>query len=232
MIRNEYYLKARLMPTVLTMIPLVVLYLYIVAPLIDPVLKPVWNLLPVFTGVSINVAVMFLLVLLNRFLSKAIFQRLFYQDDLKMPTTDFLLPNNPALDNISRERYYSFILTDFGIDMKKSLKALKSENDKRIMIARVVGQIREMMRDNKMILQHNIEYGFFRNLLGGCVVASIISVSLLIIALVIENRTLLITSIVTFVIYILPIVFSKLIVKIHGANYAKVLFEQYGVKTR
>ena len=57
------------------------------------------------------------------------------------------------------------------------------------MIARVVGQIREMMRDNKMILQHNIEYGFFRNLLGGCVVASIISVALLIIALVIENRT-------------------------------------------
>ena len=83
MIRNEYYLKARLMPTVLTMIPLVVLYLYIVAPLIDPVLNPVWDLLPVFTGVSINVAVMFLLVLLNRFLSKAIFQRLFYQDDLK-----------------------------------------------------------------------------------------------------------------------------------------------------
>ena len=108
------------------------------------------------------------------------------------------------------------------------MKALKTEIEKRTMIARVVGQIREKLRGNKMILQHNIEYGFFRNLLGGCVVAPITCIVLAVFARIENNSSMFITACILFAIYILPIVFSKTIVKTHGLNYAKVLFEQYG----
>lgn len=225
---NEYFLKARLIPTALTMIPLVVLYIYQISPILDPILNPVWGLLPVFTGVATNVCVMFLLVLLNRFISKFVFQRLFYQDDLKMPTTEYLMPNCSLLDNSSRNRYYALILRDFGIDMPKELETLATETEQRTMIARVVGQIRNMLRDNIMLHQHNIEYGFFRNLIGGCVIALFVSIILVIISIAQHNEILTISSVVMAVVYILPILFSKMLIKYHGKNYASVLFEQYG----
>ena len=225
---SEYYLKARLMPTVITMIPMVTLYIRLINPLVGEVLEPVWDILPLLTGVSINVALMFLLVSINRFFSKIIFQKIFYQDDLKMPTTDYLLPDNKDLDKASRNRYYDLILKDFGIEMKKDLKSLKTEQERRIMIARVVGQIRELLRNNKMLLQHNIEYGFFRNLVGGSVLACVFSIALIIASFLQCNEMMKVTSIIMLVVYLLPIVFSKPLIKYHGRNYANVLFDQYG----
>lgn len=227
-VMNNYYLKARLYPTILTMIPLVVLYIYYLSPSVDTVLSPVWDLLPIFTGVAINVCLMFLLVLLNRFVSKAVFQKLFYQDDLKMPTTDYLMPDHPLLDNSSRKRYYQYIMIDFNVDMSKELKKLETETQKRTMITRIVGQIRTKLRGNKMLLQHNIEYGFFRNLVGGCLIALLTSIALLIISICEHNCSIKLTSIVMIVFYLLPIIFSKQIITFHGKNYASVLYEQYG----
>lgn len=224
---NEYYLKARLMPTILTIIPLITFYEYVISPLIATALAPVWNLLPVLTDISINVALMFMLVSLNRFLSKIIFQRLFYQDDLKMPSTNYLLPDNKDLDKASRNRYYDLISQDFNIDIRKDLKSLKTENDKRIMIARIVGQIRQLLRENKMLLQHNIEYGFFRNLIGGSVLAVFFSIVLIVISYVFEGEFMKVPAFLMFALYLLPIVFSKFIIEYHGRNYATVLFDQY-----
>lgn len=227
-IMNDYYLKARLYPTILTMIPLVVLYIYYLSPSVDAVLSPVWDLLPIFTGVAINVCLMFLLVLLNRFISKAVFQKLFYQDDLKMPTTDYLMPDHPLLDNSSRKRYYQYIKIDFNVDMAKELKKLETETQKRVMIARIVGQIRTKLRGNKMLLQHNIEYGFFRNFVGGSLISLLTSIVLLIVSICSNNYSIMITSAIMIVVYLLPIIFSKQLITIHGKNYASVLFEQYG----
>ena len=112
--------------------------------------------------------------------------------------------------------------------MKKDLKSLKTEQERRIMIARVVGQIRELLRNNKMLLQHNIEYGFFRNLVGGSVLACVFSIALIIASFLQFNEMMKVTSIIMLVVYLLPIVFSKPLIKYHGRNYANVLFDQYG----
>ena len=40
------------MPAMLTMIPLVVLYVYMISPLVDEVFMVVWNRLPLITGIS------------------------------------------------------------------------------------------------------------------------------------------------------------------------------------
>jgi len=225
--KNEYYYKARLIPTVLTMIPLVVLYVYVISPMVDKVLKPVWHLLPLLAGISINVAVMFLLVLLNRFVSKKVFQNIIYQDELYMPTTNYLMPDDNSLDKVTRNRYYDIILRDFNIDLKRNLRTLKGEKEKRIMITKVVALIRKMLVGNQMLLQHNIEYGFWRNLLGGCVLAVIESIVLFVFAEINTNHAMIATSVILFCVYLLPILFSKTLVKTHGQNYAKILFEQY-----
>ena len=229
---SEYYLKARLMPAMLTMIPLVVLYVYMISPLVDEVFMVVWNRLPLITGISLNMAILFFLVLLNRFVSKKVFQNLFYQDELYMPSTNMLMPDDGTLEKITKNRYYSLIWADFGIDLKTDLAKLTSEEEKRKMIIKVVALIRAKLVSNRMLLRHNIEYGFLRNFLGGSILATIVSVFLSIAAILNNNEPVFTAGIVLFIVYFLPIVFSKLIVKTHGGNYANILFEQYEAMNR
>ncbi len=84
-----------------------------------------------------------------------------------------------------------------------------------------------MLIGNHMLLQHNIEYGFWRNLLGGCVLAAIESIVLFVFAEINSNHAMIATSVILFCVYLLPILLSKTLVKTHGQNYAKILFEQY-----
>ena len=79
-----------------------------------------------------------------------------------------------------------------------------------------------------MIYRHNMEYGFFRNLIGGCVPAFIISLIMIFLFKFVQlNTTMLWISVGLFVIYIFPIIFSRTILNKFGRYYAKILFEQY-----
>lgn len=225
--KGEYTTKARVFPTVLTMIPFVVLYIWVLAPLINPTLEPVWDYLPVVAGVSVHAVLLYAFMQLNRFLSKAIFQNWLFKGDLHMPSTDMLLPGNQSLDVQTRERYFMLIQQDFDIDMKKSLSKLKTENEKRVMITRVVGRIRPLLRDNAMLQQHNREFGFIRNLEGGAVGAFVISVVLIIIAVCQHDCSLMWTAILLAFIYLVLLVLAKVLITQYGKNYANVLFEQY-----
>lgn len=151
---SEYYLKARLMPAMLTMFPLVVLYVYMISPLVDEMFMVVWSRFSLITGISLNMAILFFLVLLNRFVSKRVFRNLFYKDELYMQSTNMLMPNDGTLEKITKNRYYSLILVDFGIDLQTDLKKLASEEEKRKMIIKVVGLIRVKLFSNRMKLRN------------------------------------------------------------------------------
>lgn len=229
---DKYILQARFAPALITMIPILIFYVYYFNPIFAPILSSVTPLLPVVAGISISSALLFGVMQLNRLLSKLIFQRWLYQDEQNMPTTDYLLPNNPIIDKVSKERYYDLIKTDFNIDMRGSFQQLTSEVDQRKMIVRVVGQIRKKLDGNTMLLQHNIEYGFFRNLCGGAVLAILFMFANIVISIVATDYSKTTAFVVLMLIYLIPIVFSRAWLKYLGKNYADVLFNQYGALER
>lgn len=226
---DKYTLEARFAPALITMIPILIFYVYYFSPIILCAITPI---LPVVAGVSINGALLFGVMQLNRLLSKLIFQKWLYQDELNMPTTDYLLPDNPIIDKVSKKRYYDLIKIDFNIDMKENLQQLTAEVDQRKMIVRVVGQIRKKLEGNVMLLQHNIEYGFFRNLCGGAVLAMLFMFANIVISIVAKDYSKTTAFVVLLLIYLIPIVFSKTCLKYLGRNYADVLFNQYGAMMR
>ena len=69
---NNYYFKARLFPTVLTSIPVIILYNKFVSILYHDKLEKIFSLLPSVTDIILSSAIIFLLVQVNRFLSKEI----------------------------------------------------------------------------------------------------------------------------------------------------------------
>ena len=224
---NSYYLKARLFPTVLTSIPAIILYNKFVAVLYHDRLENIYAALPTITDVIFSGAIIFLLVQINRFLSKEIFQRVYFKDEINMPTTNLLLKSNNELEKSIKQKIEDKIKTKFDITLLSSIEESAEEPRARKLIATTVSQIRNVLRDNTLLLQHNIEYGFFRNLIGGSFLAFLISLIILFFSHFsgdIPTRNL---GLILTIIYFLPIILSKVIIDRYGKYYAKILYEQF-----
>lgn len=224
---NSYYLKARLFPTALTSIPAIILYNKFVAVLYHDRLENIYAALPTITDVIFSGAIIFLLVQINRFLSKEIFQKVYFKDEINMPTTNFLLKSNNELEKSIKQKIEDKIKTKFDITLLSSIEESAEEPRARKLIATTVSQIRNVLRDNTLLLQHNIEYGFFRNLIGGSFLAFLISLIILFSSHFsgdIPTRNL---GLILTIIYFLPIILSKVIIDRYGKYYAKILYEQF-----
>ncbi len=224
---NTYYFKARLFPTVLTSIPAIILYNRFVSSLYHEKLENIFSVLPTITDIILSSAIVFLLVQVNRFLSKEIFQRLYFKDEINMPTTNLLLKSNTELEASIKQKIEDKIKNKFGIILLSGTDESADVLRARKLIATAVSQIRNVLRDNSLLLQHNIEYGFFRNLIGGSFLAFVISVIILIHSYCFCDLTTRNLGWVLAIAYFLPILFSKLIIDRYGKYYAKILYEQF-----
>lgn len=224
---NNYYFKARLFPTVLTSIPSIILYNKLVANLYNEKLENIYAGLPTITNIIFSGAIIFLLVQINRFISKEVFQRLYFKDELNMPTTNFLLKSNNELESSIKQKIEDKIKNKFDISLLTSIEESADELRARKLIATIVSQIRNVLRDNTLLLQHNIEFGFFRNLIGGSFLAFVVCLLLLVLsyhASDIDTKKL---GWILTVIYFIPLMLSKLIIDKYGKYYAKILYEQF-----
>jgi hypothetical protein len=144
-----------------------------------------------------------------------------------MPTTNYLMWDNDFFTKSTKQTIYNKIQSRFNIRLLEEKEAESNEKRARKQIVIAVSQIRNTLRDNKLLLQHNIEYGFFRNLLGGCIFALIFSIGIFILGLVSGSNALIITSCILVFIYLIPVFFSSSIIKRFGKYYSKILYEQF-----
>lgn len=222
-----YYFKARLFPTVITSIPLFVFVIQVLKPLYGESLKKIFDILPMLTSLGIYAGLVFLSVQINRFVSKEIFQRFFFKEDSNMPTTNYLLWNNVFFAVDTKKGIREKILSSYNITLLTPAEEQQDDLRARNLIVHAVSQIKNKLRGNAVLFQHNIEYGFIRNLIGGSLIAIIFSIAITIYALIYQDGTLRNTGIILLVIYSLPIIFSKLLITKYGRYYARVLYEQF-----
>lgn len=224
---TPYYIKARLFPTLLTVIPLLILLNVIVAPLYHDSLSQIFAVLPLITNLGLSGALIFLMVQVNRLVSKEVFQRFYFQDEIKMPTTNHLLWSNAIIEKQTKIMIREKIRVHYDITLMDEEEESLNEMTCRKQIMVAVSQIRNSLRGNTLLLQHNIEYGFFRNLVGGSLVAIIFSIVILVYALIHNDTTLTITGIILGVLYVVPILLSKMFIHRYGNYYSKILYEQF-----
>ena len=227
MTKSTYYIEARLFPTVLTVIPLLILGNTIIHDLYYDTLKSIINVLPLLTNLGLSAALLFLMVQINRFVAKEVFQRIYFKDEIFMPTTTHLLWNDNFFEFSIKENIRNKIKDRFHITLLTKEEELDDSIKGRKLIVSSVSQIRNVLRDNKLLLQHNIEYGFFRNLLGGSLIAIFFSIILLIYGKIENASGITIAALICLIIYLIPILFSSIIIKRYGIYYSKILFEQF-----
>lgn len=224
---TEYYIKARLFPTIICAVPLLTLYYFGFSQKIINFIEFLEDYKWV-SDITISIAIIYFLTQINRFIAKEFFQNIFFKDEKNMPSTNFLLHSSTFFAESTKNRIRKKIKENFGIELLNPSQENDNESEARKTIVDAVAQIRNVTRDNHLLLQHNIEYGFTRNFIGGCTIAVFVSLfNLYFFKNIIPNDLAFNISIVCSILYLMPILISKYLVNRYGKYYAKVLFEQF-----
>lgn len=228
---DRYYLQARLIPALLTAIPAVIFFHAIFNPKLE-MLFPGLDLLTEGTSLSFSVALIFLWVQLSKLTGRSVFQRLIFSDELQMPTTNFLLytdtfftPETKRAIRKKIEDYFQLRLYNYRQERQQEINARKQ-------ICLAVSQIREQLRENKMLLRHNIDYGFFKSLISGSMLACFLCLAGWILGKSIYPlQQFSELFFILGVLYFLPVLFSRSIMQHFGHYYSKILYEQFLVNS-
>ena len=117
------------------------------------------------------------------------------------------------------------INADFKLVLKNEEEQLENEIEARKEIANAVQLIRNVTRDDKILLQYNIQFGFLRNFMGGMVVAFVISFLLLLISACLREPSIL--HLIICIVDIAILISSFTILKYRAKAYARQLYVAY-----
>lgn len=160
---SEYTIKARLAPTALAAPPLLLL-----CNVLFNIQASQWLDSSTMTwlfgkGVA-STALVFLMMQVNRLIGLEMFQRWVSQDELNFPTTRWLMATNTEMSHAQRESINQHIQRNFRVALLPA--SMGDTPQVRRHNADIVGRIRLFVGSPPKLLQFNIEYGFFRNLIG------------------------------------------------------------------
>jgi len=224
---DSYSLIARGFPAIIASVPFYTFHYY----LLNPIIGDFWGKLlglKLAANVTLAVALLFLLIQVNRFLAKEIIEKKIYADGLKFPTTEFLLHTDSYLSPQHTKIIHEKILADFGIHIPSLEEETLDSQAARRRISEAVSLIRAKVASGNLVEQHNIEYGFVRNLIGASILASIMSlINFVIFLWFYSNKTALLISLFSFVVYSIFVLLGKRIINSAGISYAKVLIQEY-----
>lgn len=170
---TDYTRKARVYPSIISLyvpVSLMVFYLSCQIELVRE-LDLVYAIgSALISSTLISSALGYLCWQICRSTSKSLFQYpLFREDETNMPTTNYLLWTDKTYHDAEKANIHQKIYDYYQVKLFSKRREAADESSARKLIAGAVRQIREDTRDNPILLGYNIDFGFWRNLMGGCV---------------------------------------------------------------
>lgn len=150
-------------------------------------------------------------------------QELVFQDGRDLPTTRFLLDGDTVYTADRKAEIIAKIKSDFGTDL--SGRTADTTNNRQ-RIHEIVGQVRKKFIKREMVLQRNIQYGFWRNLAGGSAIAIAVSITAVILSILTHMNVALTISLVFLGAYILTAIVSFFAMKLCAKYYALALYDE------
>lgn len=228
---DKYIKVARVYPAVLGMFPPCILFAISMGKWFPQYLDLVGNIKWAFCMLGgtalVSIAVGYLVRELFKETSKWLFQyRLFKKDETEMPTTKMLLWQDSAITPVYHKIIASKVKNTFGIKLPTQEEEKADLDMAKKTIAEVVSLIRQSCRDDEILRQYNIEFGFCRNYLGASVwsILLIISISIVNIFCSWLPWWVLVAALVFQVVLMVG---CYLLLETRGWSYAKYLFATF-----
>jgi len=224
---DAYTVTARIFPGILCAIPFFILHFFY----LRPVLGQFWGELlavKITSDATILIAFLFLHIQVSRYISKEFYERRIFKSGFSLPTTDYLLHSDSHFSRDYTNRIHAKIKVEFGIDVLTREEELQVPDRSRQLIAEAVTHVRAKVGEGKLTGQHNAEYGFVRNLVGGSVIGLLVSIiDGIIFSVVLPIPNAFWISFVLALLYLLVLIFANKLITAFGHSYAKVLIQEY-----
>jgi hypothetical protein len=218
---STYNLIARIFPTIIGLIPFFIFqYLF---------LNNLWSIDSLIASAVGNVGLStILLYAFNQYfvrIPSKIFEDFLFRKQLYFPTTNLLMYSDDEYSSEFKDQIRESVNKDFSIQLPTAKEESDDEKNARKRIKDSIRVIIGKVKDGYLVLQHNIEYGFVRNLWGASLVGLLGSTLLLCISAPASPLFLLGKILaIGFGVYLM---FGFLIIKYVGHQYARKLIEEY-----
>lgn len=221
--KDEYAIKARLLPAALSALPFAFLGKRLL----------VRDLLPTLTSVLVSVScVSFLLcagawvfAMIIRGIGKSAEDRLFAKGT-RFPMTEILLWGDDGLSKGMKESLHEKIKSEFGISLLSAKREKSSLEEARKTARDAVNLIRPVVGRGVHVLQYNIHYGFCRNFASSAWIGAIGFVVLAGVWLRDDVASAPIAGAFALL-YFVAFLFRSRLMKSYGYKYANVLLSEY-----
>lgn len=225
---DEYEIKARYIPTFLSVIPIVHLSILFLggAFWIELVKSISWML--IITNLSLSFILMIALVQFQSSLGKIwIEESIFGKGGEQFPTTNILLYGGGIVSKERKEQLRNKISDTYGCIFSSENEEKNNPSNARLQAREAVGYVRKKVGHGIMTIQYNIRYGFFRNLIAGSIWAIIGSFGCSIMYFIEGNWKPLILFIIYTLIFLTLYIFKKTILEKLAFSYADALFNEF-----
>lgn len=218
---SQYNVIARIFPTIIGLIPFFIFQYFF--------LNNILSIDSVIASVVGNIGLStILLYAFNQYfvrIPSKMFEDWLFGKQLYFPTTSFLLYSDDEYSDDFKDKIRQSINSDFSIQLPNKEEEKKDEKAARKRIKEVIRLIIGKVQDGYLVLQHNIEYGFVRNLWGASLVGLLGSA--LLICFAAPTDPLGAIGKVLVAAYGLYALFGFLFMKYFGKAYARKLIEEY-----
>ncbi|WP_434132787.1 hypothetical protein KIAC18_000313 [Sporomusa sphaeroides] len=219
---DKYELYARVAPGILTLTPIFTIWYYL---RMDQEMLSFGEYIFSITfmkDLSLYTIGIYFYSHLIRVISKY-YERQYFIGSDGFPTTYFINNKDKTFSRQYKERYIKKIENDFGIQIPT-----KDGDEKRKILSEAAKQVILRVGKGDLVFSENIVYGFFRNLIGGIVVAIPICIMNIFIAYFVLNKILLAyISVTLLLVFSLIFAFKKRILVLVAETYAKQLIAEF-----
>jgi hypothetical protein len=176
-----------------------------------------------FGDATISLILLYILMQTNRTVAK-----IFFENKKSFPTVEFLLSTSKETTESYREKIGKKVQSDFGLSVPTAQEQQQDIVESKKRIWEIIQLIINKVRNGHLVLKCNMEYGFFRNLAGGSLVALFASLVLAIISrYVIADLSLYTLSLKVALAYFFIMLFAWIFINYYSKEYARVLFREY-----
>jgi hypothetical protein len=224
---STYELYAWYLPAILTGLPIIILAFYLskavaARELIDYVFS-----LKFFGTISMSFVFVYFYAQLIRTTAKT-FEKRYFLKKRGFPTTYFMLYSDPTYSEAFKQEFRRKVYDKFGISLIGKEGEPDNPGEATRQLNDAAKQIILLVGDGQLVGKHNEWYGFFRNLIGGCLYGGLLAIaSALLGVIVLHNSTLAIGSLVLTLIYAGIFLARRAILVQHAEAYARQLIAEF-----
>jgi len=221
---DRYGREARLYPTVLALLPAYLIMLTVFTSYDEAAayVKLTFGLFLTFVFIYFGTDI-------TRNVGKLLEMKIF-GDEFYFPTTSLLLHSNTRFSQEKRQQLCNKICNEFNITFLTQEEETLNELEARKRVKEVTGLMRQKLGNGRLLLQYNIRYGFWRNLIASTPFSITLCFISAIVSTLVPNQIIFFSSLCLVPIYLLLWIYRRAILNYFAYQYADQFYLEYNVR--